>query len=320
MNLISVIVPIYNTEKYLSQCLDSILSSTYQNLEIILIDNNSKDNSLNICYEYLKKDHRISIYQEYKPGVSAARNLGLRKSTGDYILFVDSDDYIESNHIASLYSAFCRTKADIIISGLKEYDVEMKILYKPKFHFNQDYLLTNEQAISDMVYEHNFKGFPVAKLYKKSVLENIYFDENEKIGEDFSFNCMVIKNSHKICLISDSSYCYIRRSGTLTKSNDIGVIKQRAIIIDKYRKFINMYFPNLKNSVNYFSSFININILNGILDVNSKDYNDVVKNLRGGYFRVLFNFNVSLKFKIKLILSVINVPLYGYFRKLYLKN
>ena len=114
MNKISIIIPIYNVEQYLPQCLDSIINQTYKNLEIILINDGSTDNSGKICDNYAKVDNRIHVFHKKNEGVTSARNLGLDKCTGDFIGFVDPDDFIELNMYEILYNEQQRTNADIV--------------------------------------------------------------------------------------------------------------------------------------------------------------------------------------------------------------
>ena len=104
--LISVIIPVYKVEKYLNKCVDSVLNQTYKNLEIILVDDGSPDKCPEICDEYAKKDDRIKIIHKQNGGLSDARNVGIEKSTGEYITFIDSDDYVDSNYIEQLYKLF----------------------------------------------------------------------------------------------------------------------------------------------------------------------------------------------------------------------
>ena len=115
-NLVSIIVPVYNTEKYLSKCLDSLIKQTYKNLEIILIDDSSTDNSIAICKDYQKKDERIKIYQKENGGPASARNYGLEKARGEYILFIDSDDYIDIKAVSLLIDNY----SEDTLVGLRE--------------------------------------------------------------------------------------------------------------------------------------------------------------------------------------------------------
>lgn len=130
MDKISVIVPIYNVEKYLNKCIDSIVNQTYKNLEIILIDDGSTDGSGDICDEYAGRDMRIKVFHQENKGVVAARKVGIKNATGEYIGFVDGDDYIDSNMFAELYHLINKKEADIVSSGWKrEYRGSEAVLY-----------------------------------------------------------------------------------------------------------------------------------------------------------------------------------------------
>ncbi len=120
---ISVIIPIYNSEKYLSECLESIINQTFKDIEIICINDGSKDNSLNILNEYLKKDNRIIIVNQKNSGVSSARNKGIRLSTGDFISFIDSDDYLDLNVYEKCVQRIIRDNSDIIIFEKKKENI-----------------------------------------------------------------------------------------------------------------------------------------------------------------------------------------------------
>ena len=127
--LISIIVPIYNVENYLRQCLDSIVSQTYQNFECLLINDGSSDNSADICREYIEKDSRFRYFEKENVGVSSARNLGIERSKGQYITFIDSDDWVDSEYLEVLYRALIEEKADIAISTYKQFNMDDNCYY-----------------------------------------------------------------------------------------------------------------------------------------------------------------------------------------------
>ena len=142
--MISIIIPIYNVEKYLEKCLDSILNQTYKNLEIILIDDGSTDNSPNICNSYCEKDKRIKIIHKNNEGVSSARNKGIELSKGKYIVFIDSDDYVSNEHIEVLYDCIISNNVDLVISNLIDISEDGIILNneeKESFLMNKDQCL-----------------------------------------------------------------------------------------------------------------------------------------------------------------------------------
>ena len=117
--LISIIMPVYNAEKYLNRSIESIMNQTYNNIEIILVNDGSTDNSLEICTSYQEKDNRIKLINQANKGVSFARNKGIDEATGDYIMFIDSDDYVEKNMIEDMVSKITEDDIDLVISGIK---------------------------------------------------------------------------------------------------------------------------------------------------------------------------------------------------------
>ena len=120
-DLISIVIPVYNVENYLNRCIESIISQTYENIEIILINDGSKDNSLLICKEYKNKDKRIKVIDKKNEGVSIARNIGVEKSSGKYVIFVDSDDWIEKTFVENLHKKISEYNVDICIGGCINY-------------------------------------------------------------------------------------------------------------------------------------------------------------------------------------------------------
>ena len=150
--LISIIIPVYNTAKYLPRCLDSVLKQTYQNLEIIVVDDGSTDNSPKIIKEYATKDNRIKVIHQKNAGLSAARNTGITKATGKYISFVDSDDEISHNMIKKLFDVLQRNNTDISVCSFKEVYPDNKVT-----HFGQNYspqTYNTAEALKAMLQEH----------------------------------------------------------------------------------------------------------------------------------------------------------------------
>ncbi len=200
-NLVSVIVPIYNPGSRLVDCLDSIINQTYTNLEILLIDDGSSDGSGTICDEYAEKDKRIKVFHKPNGGVSSARNVGLKNATGDYILFVDSDDYIEQTCVSVAITYALENNAQLVSFGYTtqkdngfEYDVTM-----PNFMGLADY-----KAFDDYV----CKGYSLYvwnKLIKKDVIIK-YFNEQYKLCEDMLFCSQFFGGLIKICIVKDVLY------------------------------------------------------------------------------------------------------------------
>lgn len=206
---VSIIVPVYNMEKRLKRCLDSIVGQTYSNIEIILINDGSKDNSLKILKSYEKKDNRIKLIDQPNQGISVSRNNGLKISSGDYICFADSDDYIEKNMIEKLVECIEEEKADIAVCNYYIFDDSGK---KVKKDIGADNLFgstlnNNPQLITDIDYA------PWNKIYKKELFDNIYFPPNTKY-EDFETILKVFSKAKKIVKLDEYLYdYYVNMSG-----------------------------------------------------------------------------------------------------------
>lgn len=206
---ISVIIPVYNTEKYISRCLNSIINNNYQNLEIICINDGSTDNSLSVLRKYQKKDHRISIIDVPNGGVSNARNLGLDKATGNYICFIDSDDWIHKDFFNILVNYAAKYESDITACGfcrtnnlsVTDTDVEEDLSVSV---FEKNIGLDN----------HTIKSFIWGRLYKYEVMQNHRFEERVKISEDTLYNIEIIadKPNIKTALIDAELYYYYDRA------------------------------------------------------------------------------------------------------------
>ncbi len=175
MAKVSVIVPIYNNEKYLKECLDSICNQTLTDIEIICVNDGSEDNSLKIIEEYKQKDNRIILINQDNLGVSAARNNGIKIATGEYIGFVDSDDYIDNDFYEKLYNAAKHNDSDMAVAGIIRFKgVRKKYMLK----FNEELRLTNINKIMQLCRIPR-QCYTVNKIYKRNLLleHNLFFKE-----------------------------------------------------------------------------------------------------------------------------------------------
>ena len=210
--LISIIVPIYNVEKYLRQCLDSILNQTYQNFECLLINDGSPDNSADICREYVEKDSRFRYFEKENGGVSSARNLGIEHSKGQYITFIDSDDWVDSDYLEVLYKSLTDEKADVAVSTYKQFNMDDNNYYVHSYQrgyekkiFTGPELIDNLQLLSSFDYSyHSVCG----KLVKSVRVETIRFNEETTLGEDMEFWYKLFLISDKVVYINKDTYIY----------------------------------------------------------------------------------------------------------------
>ena len=206
---VSVIVPVYNTEKYLEKCLDSIVNQTYQDIEIIIVNDGSTDNSKEIINKYVDKYSNIKVYNKQNGGLSSARNLGIEKANGKYLMFVDSDDYIEKTMIKKMYEKSQENKSDIVVCEFSYvYDDGRKI---------RSYSNLNYTNISDKKYLLTPPMAPI-RLIKKDLFNNIKFKEGIYY-EDLELCPKLVKYSKKISYVNESLYNYLMRDSSIMHQN-----------------------------------------------------------------------------------------------------
>lgn len=220
--LISIIVPIYNVENYLRQCLDSILNQTYQNFECLLINDGSPDNSPDICREYVAKDARFHYFEKENGGLSSARNFGIERSTGAYLTFVDSDDWLEHDALDRLYGALRKEGADISIGRYNCYDESrcQYLFYDSNPDDSLEVIDGKEIIGREAVEEMRNGNWTVAylKLFKRELLENLPFPLG-KIAEDTYWTWKVLLRASRVVYLNSYIYWYrIGLSSTLSNT------------------------------------------------------------------------------------------------------
>lgn len=213
--LISVIVPVYNTEQYLAKCIDSILAQTYQNLEILLVNDGSKDSSGAICDAYAEKDPRIKVIHKENAGVSAARNDALKIMTGEYVGFIDSDDTISPNMYEELYCDLTNNGADVAVCKFNRIEIGEKQIEEPVKYF----FFTPEEAIKNMLVGKYFAGQLCNKLFKASLLDGIALDESICFYEDLLMTVEAFLRCKKICYSTKKLYNYFIRETSAVRSS-----------------------------------------------------------------------------------------------------
>ena len=212
--LITVVVPVYNVENYINKCIDSILDQTYKNLEIILVDDGSEDNSGIICDEYKKKNSNITVIHKVNGGLSDARNAGINIAHGKYIAFIDSDDFIDNRMIEVLYNALKKNNADISICGIQ---IVKNLKREIKKSEKKGYIETvNQYQAYKNLYNNKAMETVVAwnKLYKIDLFKNIRYPIG-KINEDAFVIHHLISKTNKIVYVSDKLYYYIKRKNSI---------------------------------------------------------------------------------------------------------
>ena len=202
--MVSVLIPAYNAEKTINRCLDSILAQTYCGIEVIIVNDGSTDNTLSICLNYAEKDKRIIVYNQTNQGVSAARNTGLRNASGDYILYVDSDDWIEPNMIRRMVDLI--EDADIVFCGNDHAETpgQAECIDNVKIEYwNQ------QQQMLEFMKHKRMTGMLWNKLIRRSITDGYLFNEKTDYGEDAEFLWKILKKSHEMVVTNEILYHHV---------------------------------------------------------------------------------------------------------------
>jgi len=220
--LISVIVPVYNTEQYLVECIESILKQTYSNIEVILVDDGSTDSSGNICDEFAEKDSRVRVFHKKNEGVAVARNFGIQQSNGQYVVIVDSDDIAVDKMIEVLYTQIKENDADIAVGNYYIYDESDGNFYY--YITEADYcveVLSPQELIDRQAgaWKWNSTAFMLTtfKLYKKVLFDDVSFTHGRRFDDEASTHRLFLR-SKKTVFVNDNVYLYRRRSGSIMRS------------------------------------------------------------------------------------------------------
>ena len=237
-DLITVIIPVYNAEKFLDKCIRSVLRQTYHDLQIILIDDGSSDGSLKKCEKYRDEDNRIELVHTTNSGVSATRNLGLSIAKGTYLTFLDSDDWLPKNAIERMYCSIIENKADLVVGT--PINVEL-LIAKPIYTPQTDMIDCSDlNKLSRYVFaSHYFPGI-CAKLFSRETIVNndIFFDILIKCGEDALFNFLFIRFAKRISIIPDIVYFYNRLNNTSATTKYYSQLNEWLLIGQKARERI----------------------------------------------------------------------------------
>ncbi len=252
----TVIVPCYNTQEYLAKCIQSIVEQSYQNLEILLINDGSTDDSLKCMQEFAKKDTRIRVLNQENQGVAATRNRGMHEAKGAWILFVDSDDFISKDCIKDLYEAACEKQADIAIGGVekivsdgKEESNKKTATREEVVNMENRVVYSKKELISHLIYDGGRFDFPVAKLYKKEILKDILFPVG-RVYEDSSCIFKIYENVRFAVVLDKIVYFYIIRPNSITTCTyDQKRLHDNYLMIQDRYKFLIEREPEMKDVI-----------------------------------------------------------------------
>ena len=284
---VSVIVPIYKVQDYLNKCIDSIINQSYKNLEIILVDDGSPDRCGEIIDLYEKQDNRIKVFHKKNGGLSDARNYGMNFITGDYVIFVDSDDWLSEDMVSNLIKTSLELNADIVQSGFY-YAYEDYLLYDNRYYLEnmRPVVLNRDELMYELVINEKVKNFAWGKLYKSALIKDISF----KIGvlfEDVFWAHKVMDRVDKYVIIHKPMYYYRQRKdsivSTYTERNlDIlkGLKERHEFIEKNYASLINESYKII-----FKTSLIHYYLLIKKKSVKNRDYymNDIKEYIKSNF-------------------------------------
>ena len=307
--LISVIVPIYNTRQYLDRCVESIISQTYQALEIILVDDGSTDGSGEMCDTWAKKDSRIKVIHKENGGAASARNKGIALAGGEYISFADSDDYLDNDIFEFLYNLLTENNADVARCG---YYTNTNGAETTEFTDYSVRVLNSSQAISDLA-TSGYGGTPWCKLYKTQTLKAHLYNKEDGCSEDILHNFRVYSECTRLVFCDAPKYHYVIREGSIT-NNSFGkgafdIIRAKSIILDYAREHSEIIDDAVFGYV--FSAYI---VLSGCIRSGKfeEEKNRLIKSILQ-YKKTIYKSPLySKKYKLRTALLSLSPRLYGF--------
>lgn len=314
--LISIIIPAYNVEEYISKCIDSILNQTYKNLEIILVDDGSIDKSGKICDFYKEKDNRIKVIHKENGGLSDARNTGIRESTGKYISFIDSDDYVDNTYIEELYNLILNDNVDMAITSHKIIGSKIKAKYK-----RSKFTETKEKILDKMLYDEDVDVSAWGKLYNKKLFDNVEFPKGRLYEDTATFYKLVDKCDY-ISVNNIPTYNYVIRSNSISQNSFS--IKKLDIIksTEEMTEFIKNKYPNLVNGCKRRLMFAYLSTLTQLTKNkkrNKKIEKKLFKYINENRKEVLSDKRIPKRDRIALIISIFGFNIFKFFWKTYEK-
>ena len=275
---ISVIVPVYNVEAYLERCVESILQQTYAHFELILINDGSTDSSGQICDQLASQYENIKVYHIENAGVSNARNMGIQLATGSWVTFIDSDDFVTQDYLATLVSAVEGLNVGFVIAPL--HHIKNGIVTDIPSHSGKTELWSTEETMKELLMTTRTSFFPVAKLFKRDLLADEKFNTNYHLAEDALFLTeLLLKTRCSSVFIDKPVYYYDHREGSATTSVNQHVFDT----IEVYKQIIaqvSQVFPNLKYELKNRECWSYITVYDKIIFTSREEYQKEKAELR----------------------------------------
>ncbi|MSR91206.1 glycosyltransferase family 2 protein [Inconstantimicrobium porci] len=306
--LLSIIIPVYNVEKYLRQCIESVVKQNLYNYEIILVNDGSTDNSLNICKEYADKYTEIKIIDQKNKGLGAARNAGIKKASGKYIGFLDSDDYIKQDMFSKMLNKAEEDNLDLVICAVEMYFEDDGRINVIENHINHN-LIYNKMDIIRYVLTRNVQCFAWNKIYRRSLFYNLGYEENVYYEDIFTMY-KVAQMTNKWTIINDPLYVYRQRKNNITSTVTLKHINDLNFEIEKVHDDIKLCtYIDPKLDMSFIISYLNVS-LDLFFKYCKYDSSSIYKNYQKVYgnipkYRVseiIFNKYIQRRFKINYLL------------------
>ena len=316
-DLISVIVPVYNVEEYLKKCVDSIINQTYINLEIILVDDGSTDDSGKICDEYSKKDNRINVIHKENGGLSDARNAGIDIAKGKFLTFIDSDDFVENNYVELLYNTLVQYNADLSIASHKViYD--KTIMDKST---NEEFCSDSKLILEKILYDDGVDLSAWGKLYKAKLFKKVRFPVG-RLYEDAATTYKLIDLSNKIAVCSKLVYNYVIREKSIT-NNTFSEKKMDLITSTKEMvDYIREKYPELEKACNrrlMYSYLSTLSQLAKTNDENKEIEQKLLDYIKENKKEVLKDNRITKRDRLGIYATIFGMKSYKFFWKCYSK-
>ena len=327
---ISIIIPVYNVEKYLEQCLDSIINQTYKNIEVLLIDDGSTDNSANICDEYAKRDPRFIVFHQKNSGVSRARNLGLDNISGDYVMFVDSDDWLELNACEVLMETIIKSKSEIVVFNFyneyEKYSEKNKLFKFDNKDNNLNRRIQAKVLAPSLIipnFDVQFIGYTWNKIIKSSLAKKnkFMFEKMQAIYEDGLYYYELFEYAKNIYLCNEYLYHYriLQNSAVRRYNNDFVKISdeiyKKIKSFEKKHKNDSFYKQSLYvRVINNFCNMLNLYVNNKNHKISFFERKKIIKNelTKQQYIESLKNINTAnLNKKLRIYHRFLKLKLYS---------
>ena len=322
-DLISVVIPVYKVEEYIKRCIDSIITQTYENLEIILVDDGSPDNCPKICDEYAKKDKRVKVIHKENGGLSDARNAGIDIASGKYITFVDSDDYVTSDYVEYMYNILKKYDSQMATCQTLRVNSKDTEIKKIANNFQEEIeLMTARDLFYNILFAKKSDVSAYSKLYKIELFDEIRYPKGV-VYEDTATTYKLIEKCDKISVGNKECYLYCARPGSISKmkgfnKNEVDYIRNT----DEMLKHLKNKYPDLEKAIKRYELYSNFRILRLLIFTKPRDKEmekEIFQKIKTNRREVFSYQDTPKRDKFAIVLSLFGIKLFKISWLLYCK-